>query len=180
MGIKYRAWKRKVYKSIKYMSLDLDIISTKPVKHKGTGVYVRKDGEVVELKTIDEIKAYFPNIDLSNINEVEYETNTIWSGNITHNLGQMARNVPINDKTLYDYLWHPGVLNFKYVDQKYIDGIKIGYEYLKNNKTDLEKFNSPNGWGTYETLLNFTKSLNECLQNLIIEFSDDYTIRASI
>lgn len=162
------------------MSLDLDIISSKPVKHKGTGIYVRKDGETVELKTLDEVKTYFPDVDISNINEVEYENNVIWSGNITHNLGQMARNVPVNEKTLYDYLWHPSTIGFKHVNQEYIDSIEIGYEYLKKNIESLEKFNPTNGWGTYETLLNFVNSLNKCLQDLAIEFSDDYTINASI
>lgn len=162
------------------MSLDLDIISSKPIKHKGTGVYVRTDGETVELKTLDEVRAYFPETDLSNISEVEYEDNIVWHGNITHNLGQMANNIPIDEKTLYYYLWRPGEIGFKYVNKNYINAIKTGYEYIKNNKEKLEKFNASNGWGTYDNLLNFVKSLYECLNNLDIEFSDDYAIISDI
>ena len=162
------------------MSLDLDIISHKPIKHKGTGVYVRKNGETVELKTMDEVRAYFPDADLSGINELEYEDFTVWHGNITHNLGEMASKIPINDSTLYKYLWHPDEIGFKYVNQEYIEAIKIGHDYLKEHKEELEKYNSPNGWGTYENLLDFVSSLYECLSNLEIEFSDDYTIMADV
>jgi hypothetical protein len=65
------------------------------------------------------------------------------------------------------------------VNKEYIDSIKIGYEYLKDNKENLEKFNSPNGWGTYENLLRFVTSLNECLQGLSIKYSDDFAIISS-
>lgn len=169
-----------ILKFRKYMSLDLDIISSKPVKHSGTGIYVRRNGQTVELKTLDEIREYFPDADISNFSMKVYENRTVWSGNITHNLKQMAKNVPINpfnNKTLCDYLWYPDIL---YVDQEYIDSIQIGYDYLVENKESLEKFNASNGWGTYETLLEFVESLNECLQKLIIESPDDYTISVSI
>lgn len=162
------------------MSLDLDIISSRPIKHRGTGVYVRKDGETIELKTLDEVRAYFPDSDLSNINEVEYEDNIVWHGNITHNLGQMASNIPVGDKTLYYYLWRPEEIGFKYVNEDYINAIKTGYEYLKANKEKLERFNSPNGWGTYDNLLNFVKSLYECLEELTIQYSDDYSIVSDV
>lgn len=162
------------------MSLDLDIISSKPIKHKGTGVYVRKNGETVELKSIDEIIAYFPDADLSNIGEEEYEDYIAWHGNITHNLGHMASKIPVNDHSLYNYLWHPSEIGYINVNQEYIEAIKMGYDYLKGHKEELEKYNSPNGWGTYENLLNFVGSLYECLSNLDIEFSDDYTILADV
>lgn len=38
------------------MSLDLYIKSNYPVKHRGTGVFVRDNGQTRELKTIDEVK----------------------------------------------------------------------------------------------------------------------------
>ncbi len=162
------------------MSLDLDIISSRPIKHKGTGVYVRKDGETIELKTLDEVRAYFPDSDLSNINEVEYEDNIVWHGNITHNLGQMASNIPVNDKTLYYYLWRPEEIGFKYVNEDYINAIKTGYEYIKANKEKLKRFNAHNGWGTYDNLLNFVESLYECLKELTIQYSDDYSIVSDV
>ena len=70
-------------------------------------------------------------------------------------------------------------MNFPLISE-YIEAIKIGHDYLKEHKEELEKYNSPNGWGTYENLLDFVSSLYECLSNLEIEFSDDYTIMADV
>ena len=84
------------------MSLDLYIKSKKPVVKRGTGVYVREDGKTKELKTMAEVKEHFPDADLSQIKVFEYETNDVWHENITHNMNEMARNVPIGEHTLYD------------------------------------------------------------------------------
>ena len=49
------------------MSLDLYIYSRRPVRHQGTGVFVRDNGQTRELKTIDEVQQHFPDADLSDI-----------------------------------------------------------------------------------------------------------------
>lgn len=46
------------------MSLDLYIYSRRPVRHQGTGVFVRDNGQTRELKTIDEVQYHFPDADL--------------------------------------------------------------------------------------------------------------------
>ena len=44
------------------MSLDLYIKSNTPVKHRGTGIYIREQGGTRELKTKEEVLKYFPDI----------------------------------------------------------------------------------------------------------------------
>lgn len=116
-------------KIIIIMSLDLYIYSHRPVRHQGTGVFVRDNGQTRELKTIDEVRQHFPDADLSDIHVTDYEDNELFHLNLTHNLAEMASHVPIagtdghltlpkdyeRDKpdftpeplTAYNLLWHP-------------------------------------------------------------------------
>ena len=86
------------------MSLDLYIKSKTPIKKTGTGVYIRENGETRELKTKEEVKQYFPE---QEVEEKIYETDEVWHGNMTHNLGRMADKVCSGNRTLYQLLWHP-------------------------------------------------------------------------
>ena len=61
------------------MSLDLYIRSKTPVRKRGTGVYIRENGKTRELKTVAEVREYFPDADLSDIKMQEYETNDLRS-----------------------------------------------------------------------------------------------------
>lgn len=116
-------------KIITTMSLDLYIYSHRPVRHQGTGVFVRDNGQTRELKTIDEVRQHFPDADLSDIHVIDYEDNELFHLNLTHNLTEMASHVPIagtdghltlpqdyeRDKpdftpkplSAYNLLWHP-------------------------------------------------------------------------
>ena len=111
------------------MSLDLYIRSHQPVKHRGTGVFIRDNGQTRELKTVEEVKAHFPDADTSDIDIREWEDDELFHCNMTHNLIGMASLVPIEgtdgvvtlprdyerDKpefkpkplTAYNLLWHP-------------------------------------------------------------------------
>ena len=111
------------------MSLDLYIKSSRPVRHRGTGVFIREDGRTRELRTMEEVKAHFPDADLSDVKVVDYEDDELFHMNLTHNLTTMASHVPIagteghltmprdfeRDKpdfkpeplTAYNLLWHP-------------------------------------------------------------------------
>lgn len=53
------------------MSLDLYITGKTPIRHKGTGVYVRENGQNVEL-TVDEVKTRWFDAD---VKDTEYEDN---------------------------------------------------------------------------------------------------------
>ena len=111
------------------MSLDLYIYSRRPVRHQGTGVFVRDNGQTRELKTIDEVRQHFPDAELSDIHVTDYEDNELFHMNLTHNLTEMASHVPIagtdghlslpqdyerdepsfspKPLTAYNLLWHP-------------------------------------------------------------------------
>ena len=107
------------------MSLDLYLRSRKPVRHRGTGVYVREDGVTRELRTMDEVKEHFPDADLSDVHVYDYEDDEVLHINMTHNLTEMASHVPIEGTdgvcalprfkddptdeplTAYNLLWHP-------------------------------------------------------------------------
>ena len=111
------------------MSLDLYIRSHHPVKHRGTGVFIRDNGQTRELKTVEEVKAHFPDADTSDIDIREWEDDELFHCNMTHNLTEMASHVPIEgtdgavtlprdyerDKpdfkpeplSAYNLLWHP-------------------------------------------------------------------------
>lgn len=69
------------------MSLDVSLKVSKPVVKSGSGVFIRENGKNIEL-TIEQIKERFPESEV--ITEEEFETNTVFDYNITHNLGLMA------------------------------------------------------------------------------------------
>ena len=111
------------------MSLDLTIESRTPVRHRGTGVFVREGGMTRELQTVEEVRQHFP--DATNIGDIhitDYEDYDYFHLNMTHNLTEMASHVPIagteghlskpqewrkpedreqHPLTAYELLWHP-------------------------------------------------------------------------
>lgn len=64
------------------MSLDVYLTERIPIKKKCTGVFIRKNGQTVEL-TIEEVKEKFPDAE---VEENEFETSEVFNYNITHNL----------------------------------------------------------------------------------------------
>ena len=87
-------------------------------------------------------------------------------GNITHNLGEMARHIPVSKELkLYNVLWRPEELDLTTTDSilEYVD---TGVRYMLKNKKKLEKYNPDNGWGNYDGLLSFAKKVGSaCLFN---------------
>ena len=86
---------KKIIKKVMKHELDLYIRSHTPVKHRGTGVFIRDNGQTRELKTIEEVKAHFPDADTSDIDIREWEDDELFHCNMTHNLTEMASHVPI-------------------------------------------------------------------------------------
>ena len=92
----------------------------------------------------------------------------IWSKNITHNLNKMAEAAG-----LYEALWCPYRLSNQYssfmtyeeemslenrlqIKAKDIyDYVKKGHRELTENPEKYTKYNPLNGWGSYETLVEF-------------------------
>ena len=137
------------------MSLDLYLTTSTPRPHKGTGVYVRENGANVELQTLEEVREHFPDADLDAITEQTTETNYLFDRNITHNLTRMADKVPCGDYTLYDLLWRPDEHGFTHVTNEYRSLVNSALPYFLANRADLEQYNPSNGWGSYDSLLDF-------------------------
>ncbi len=77
----------------------------------------------------------------------------VYSGNITHNLGKMARKAGI-----YEYLWRPDELDPPITKaEQLIEPLSVGRDVLLEHADDFRKLNPENGWGDYEGLLQFTE-----------------------
>ena len=154
------------------MSLDLYIKTNAPVIKRGTGVYVREDGKNRELKTMAEVQEHFPDADLSHIKVFEYETNDVWHENITHNMNEMAGQVPIGEHTLYEYLWRPDEIGITHITREYAVAVFNGLMYMKEHKKDLLPFEPPinpetgTRWGSYDLLVEFCTSLVNAIMSI--------------
>jgi hypothetical protein len=106
----------------------------------------------------------------------------VYSANITHNLGTMADRAGI-----YEALWRPHRLKpgydipeddhkaeWEYEDNnpvrayEIIEIIEKGLDDMKARPEYYEKFNSPNGWGTYKNFVPFIEKYLAALK----EFPD--------
>jgi len=107
-----------------------------------------------------------------------YNTESLYSSNITHNLGKMARKAGI-----YKALWRPHRLKPDYnipeddhqaewafessVETYAKDIIQIvekGLADLKAKPEYFKQFNSPNGWGTYTHFVPFVSEYLDALK----------------
>jgi len=91
---------------------------------------------------------------------------SVYSGNITHNLGAMAKEVVLsNGMTLYDVLWRPEEQEFKFASD-ISDLLDEGWNILLSDPERFQKLDPPNGWGSYEGLCEFVyKYRNACWDN---------------
>ena len=142
------------------MSLDITIYAQETKPQTTSGIYVRRNGQRVEL-SIEEAIEIIPGFE-----PVTTETNEVFSTNITHNLNGMASKCG-----LYEAMWRPYKLLNEYDkdfdrDEEYqfenenrvlcsdiIEHLEKGIEELKNNRETYEAYNPPNGWGSYDGLL---------------------------
>ena len=91
----------------------------------------------------------------------EYEDDeTLYSANITHNLGKMA-----SEAGIYEALWRPEEINVKKASEL-IPLLEDGLNKLKSDRQHYEKFNASNGWGLYEHFVPFVEEyLDACKKN---------------
>jgi hypothetical protein len=97
---------------------------------------------------------------------------SVFTQNITHNLGKMAGNVVFEDGlTLYDILWRPDEHGFVYA-KGIADYLDIGFNILLSEPDYYKTFNPENGWGSYDGLVNFVYNYrNACWDNPEAELS---------
>ena len=94
---------------------------------------------------------------------------SVYSGNITHNLGKMAAEVKIpymaGTVTLYTILWRPEELQFTRA-REIADLLDIGWNILLSDPEKYKRYNPENGWGSYEGLCDFVyRYRNACWDN---------------
>ena len=95
---------------------------------------------------------------------VVIQPTTVFTQNITHNLGPMAAQVELGTTTLYNLLWRPEELNIQYVYQL-VQPLRQANDLLLANPEYFEQWNSTNGWGNYQNLCDFVREyLRACLE----------------
>jgi len=101
---------------------------------------------------------------------------SVFTQNITHNLGKMATAVKIGAEfgsslTLYDVLWRPDEHGFKFA-RDIADWLDLGWNILLSDPETYRKYNPENGWGSYDGLCDFVyKYRNACWDNPDAELS---------
>jgi len=161
------------------MSLDVYLIQEEKVKKTSSGIFIRENGQMVEISAEEWGKRY-PDREPVTYAAGEQETNEVYSANITHNLSKMAGQAGI-----YEALWKPHKLkegyNISEDDHKaerefesntimkakeLIAPLREGLHKLKMEPEKYKKFNPENGWGSYDGLVKFVENyLNACYKN---------------
>ncbi len=84
----------------------------------------------------------------------------VFSANITHNLGQMAREAGV-----YQVLWRPEESGCATAADA-IPILREGLARLKADPTHFSQFNPENGWGDYSGFVQFVeRALAACERN---------------
>lgn len=105
---------------------------------------------------------------LSEKDKSAYYEDDCWTANITHNLGEMANNIPIlfKDKktTLYYVCWRPEEIGVKTVGD-ILPLLIQGLHYMIGKRKELLQYNSPNGWGTYDSFMKFLLNYKQACED---------------
>ena len=98
---------------------------------------------------------------------------SVYSANITHNLGKMAGEVKLsNGMTLYDILWRPDEQEGLKCAKDISELLDEGWNIMLSDPHHFMKFNPENDWGSYQGLCNFVYEYrNACWNNPDAELS---------
>jgi hypothetical protein len=98
---------------------------------------------------------------------------SVYSSNITHNLGAMAGAVELsNGMTLYHVLWRPDEQEGLKYAKDISELLDEGWNILLADPERFMAYNPENGWGSYEGLCEFVyKYRNACWDNPDAELS---------
>ena len=125
-----------------YLELDEEIISR-------DRIFIREDGRNREISQ-EEWDEKFPDTEPYIL--AACETRNVFHWNITHNLNKMA-----SEAGVYKYLWRPEEVNATKARQL-IKPLDKGLKELLSKPEHYKQFNPPNGWGTYEGLVDFIEA----------------------
>jgi len=141
------------------MSLDVYLIlKGAQVQRQSTGIFVRQNGATVELT---EQQWREQNPDTEPVRYCNNEpTDEVYAANITHNLTTMADHAGI-----YQELWRPEEIGITKASQL-VKPLWEGLTILRNDPDKFKSYNPPNGWGTYEGLMDFVEQyLVACIKH---------------
>lgn len=116
-------------------------------------IYVREGGRTVVISQ-EEWDRRNPDREALSVREVS----SVYYGNITHNLTQMARACG-----LYQHLWRPeelGITKAGALIPKMIEGLHV----LRQSPDHFRKYNPENGWGDYDSFVAFVIEYLEACQ----------------
>jgi hypothetical protein len=140
------------------MSLDIRLIGIDYFPYKGSGIFIRKNGQTIEISR-EEWDRLKPGV--KPVVFKPEETNVLFRVNITSNLAPMA-----DACDLYKPLWCPEEVP---AIQAYelINPLIKGLQKMHKDKEELLKLNPPSSWGSYDTLSSVTSSyLEACITHL--------------
>ncbi len=125
------------------MSLDVYLELDESVKARsGSGIFVRENGATVEISR-EEWDSKFPGREPVIAISDDGESRTVYSANITHNLGRMAKEAGI-----YEELWRPEEIAIEKAWQLIVP-LRNGISLMKSDPVRFNDFDAENGWGTY-------------------------------
>jgi hypothetical protein len=92
---------------------------------------------------------------------------SVYSRNITHNLGKMAGEVKLsNGMTLYNVLWRPDEQEGLKYAKDISELLDEGWNILLSEPEHYKQFDPENGWGSYEGLVDYVYTYrNACWDN---------------
>ncbi len=137
------------------MSLDVYLEDGEPMP-KGSGIFVRENGGTREISRA-EWDAKFPDQEPV---VADVESPYLYTANITHNLNKMAEAAGI-----YQHLWRPDEIGVTRAEEL-IAPLTDGFARLQAAPGTYRAHNPPNGWGSYEGLVQFVADyLDACKAN---------------
>lgn len=141
------------------MSLDVYLNGPPRFTPAFDAIFIRENGMTKEI-TREEWDARNPGCEPAIARRDASETTRIYSRNITHNLTDMARAAGI-----YEPLWRPDEVVITYAHEL-IEPLAAGYVRLISDPVEFKRHNPPNGWGTYELLVEFVGDyLTACIKH---------------
>ena len=137
------------------MSLDVYLCVDEAVSQPAA-IFVRRDGQTMQISR-EEWDGIHPDIEPVMVRAIV--SGNVYHANVTHNLGQMAREAGI-----YECLWRPDEIGVTKATQL-IDTLRDGLKRLQDDQERFKSMNPVNGWGTYEGLVAFVgKYVAACVE----------------
>lgn len=137
------------------MSLDIYLTLPGAQAAPGSGIFIRDNGGRREISR-NEWDDLYPGLEPV---VCAYDSDEVYSANITHNLGRMA-----GEAALYQPLWRPDELGITRAGAL-IELLETGLALLRSDPERFRQFNPANGWGDYEGLERVTAGyLDACRQ----------------